>query len=1357
MVKESGFYDLLGVRPGASEAELKSAYKKGALKHHPDKNAHNPAAAEKFKEISHAYEVLSDPQKRQIYDQYGEEGLEQGGGGGGMAAEDLFAQFFGGGGGAFGGMFGGGMRDTGPKKARTIHHVHKVSLEDIYRGKVSKLALQKSILCPNCEGRGGKDGAVKTCSGCNGAGMKTMMRQMGPMIQRFQTVCPDCQGEGEIIRDKDRCKRCNGKKTVVERKVLHVHVDKGVRSGHKVDFRGDGDQAPGVLPGDVQFEIEQKPHPRFQRKDDDLFYHAEIDVLTALAGGQLHIEHLDDRWLTVTIEPGEVISPGEIKMIRGQGMPSMRHHDFGNLYIQFDVKFPPAMFNSPEQIAQLEQILPPRKVFPPPPADAMIDDFNLENVDQSGQRRAQGATSMDEDEEDGVPPGAERMQCASQSTVRLEELPQGALEPVSDAAEEEDEGPTYPTVIRQARNNMRKFDKCVVLTRVGSFYELYFEQAVEYGPLLNLKVAQRKSKAGVPPVPMAGFPFFQLDRFLKVLVQDLSKYVAISEEFANNPAGKVKSGGLMFDRRVTRVVTPGTLIDENFMNPYENNFLLAVHPIALGTNPYLTGKRPAEFESNLLDPEMSSIRVGLAWLDLSTGEFFSQSTNMVNFPSAFARIGAKEIIVSDTLEGSISQSITSIVEHDRRLLTYHAGKNAELPISYWASMLETSVPTSDESAFTQEETCAGSLLLTYVADNLQGLNLQLQRPQRRMDIDTMSIDKNSLRGLEVLATCKEGIGGGKGSLFHTVRRTVTRSGSRLLKDWISSPSTSLPVVNARLEIVSMFVRDVQLREEIVRELRRTSDCQRLVQQFSMGRGDADDLVSLLKTIDITESIAEIMKKAVVPEASAESGFAIGKPLRLLYQRLSLEGPRALAMRISETIDEDALLQSHQRNESESAGYITTAQAILQSEGSVADQTAMSQVLRAKVAQPDASEQETEDEDTWIMRKAASPPLQGLHDSLSELRQQRDDLAKSLRAETGAQSLSLRYIAGSGHVCHVKGAKDVRHTAKASSGGRTGRATKSTRIFYSSEWTSLGAKMDQLKFQIRAEEQRVLNQLRERVIVNLVKLRRNAAVLDALDIGCALATLAEEQGFTRPILNNSRNHKVVGGRHPTVTLGLEEEGRAFVGNDCFVGEKERVWLITGPNMGGKSTFLRQNALISILAQAGSFVPAEHAELGIVDQIFTRVGSADDLYRDQSTFMVEMAETAVILNQATPRSLVIMDEIGRGTTPEDGIAVAFACLHHLYHNNQCRTLFATHFHILADLAKDLDHLACYCTGVAEEAGGSFSYLHRLQKGVNKASHALKVARLAGIPESAIRTAEEIIATLGPVPVSDNGPIR
>lgn len=200
---------------------------------------------------------------------------------------------------------------TNVEQSRDIVHVHKVSLEDLYKGKVSKLALQKSVLCSKCEGRGGKEGAVKKCTGCNGQGMKTMMRQMGPMIQRFQTVCPDCNGDGEIIKEKDKCKGCHGKKTITERKVLHVHVDKGMQDGQKITFNGEGDQGPDIIPGDVIFVIEQKPHPRFQRKGDDLYYHAEIDLLTALAGGSIAVEHLDERWLTVSITPGEVISPGK--------------------------------------------------------------------------------------------------------------------------------------------------------------------------------------------------------------------------------------------------------------------------------------------------------------------------------------------------------------------------------------------------------------------------------------------------------------------------------------------------------------------------------------------------------------------------------------------------------------------------------------------------------------------------------------------------------------------------------------------------------------------------------------------------------------------------------------------------------------------------------------------------------------------------------------------------------------------------------------------------------------------------------------------------------------------------------------
>lgn len=269
-----------------------------------------------------------------------------------------------------------------------------------------------------------------------------------------------------------------------------------------------------------------------------------------------------------------------------------------------------------------------------------------------------------------------------------------------------------------------------------------------------------------------------------MLVQDLSKYVAISEEFANDPSNKVKSGGLMFDRRVTRIVTPGTLIDEKFMDPDENNFLLAVQPLGHIDVPRIAEGQPGELKSDATESTLNSGRVGLAWLDLSTGDFFTQSTNLSTLPSAFARIGAKEVIFSDGLDQSLQQTLSGMVEHDRRLLAYHSAKYAELPISAWAPMLESPVSLADEAAFTPEETSAGSMLLTYVVHKLQGLNIKLQPPQRRRDFETMNIDKTSLRGLEVLATSKDGIIAGKGCLLHTVRRTVTRSGSRLLKDWI---------------------------------------------------------------------------------------------------------------------------------------------------------------------------------------------------------------------------------------------------------------------------------------------------------------------------------------------------------------------------------------------------------------------------------------------------------------------------------------------------------------------------------------------------------------------------------------------
>ncbi|ODN98443.1 chaperone regulator [Cryptococcus wingfieldii CBS 7118] len=402
----SKYYDLLGVSPEAGEADIKKAYRKNALKHHPDKGG-DP---EHFKELTHAYEVLSDSQQRSIYDQLGEAGLKEGGGmGGGVDPQDLFSQLFGGGGGFFGG--GGGGRERGPRRGRDLVHRITVSLEDLYKGKVQKLALSKSVICKGCDGRGGKAGAVQTCTGCQGRGVKVMLRQLGPMMQQIQQPCGECEGTGEMMNPKDKCKTCNGKKTNQERKVLEVNIDKGMKGGQQIKFAGESDQQPGQVAGDVIIVIEEKPHPRFERKGDDLFYNANIDLLTALAGGDFAIEHLDDRALHVTIVPGEVIKPDALKIISGQGMPSYRHHDLGDLYVRLTVDFPTTI--PTDVMPLLEKALPPRKALPKFGKKVHVDEVVFSEPNEKHARTAaahDGDEEMEDDEEGGGP----GVQCAQQ-------------------------------------------------------------------------------------------------------------------------------------------------------------------------------------------------------------------------------------------------------------------------------------------------------------------------------------------------------------------------------------------------------------------------------------------------------------------------------------------------------------------------------------------------------------------------------------------------------------------------------------------------------------------------------------------------------------------------------------------------------------------------------------------------------------------------------------------------------------------------------------------------------------------------------------------------------------------------------
>lgn len=875
----------------------------------------------------------------------------------------------------------------------------------------------------------------------------------------------------------------------------------------------------------------------------------------------------------------------------------------------------------------------------------------------------------------------------------LTDLPVSAPGPTLEARKHSDGPPLteWPPLALNVLENMRSFPQCILLTRVGGFYESYFEQAPHVARLLSIKLASRKW-AG-QSIPMAGFPIHQLEKYLKVLVQEHGLLVAICEEFKVHGSGAVSSGA-PFERRVTRVVSPGTLIDERFLDPFHNNFILAVAPRASGT-------------------------LGVAWLDVSTADFGTAAhTDAKALRDEIVRIAPREVVL---IAGTFDQAHAVYEGIDR----VHAAVTC-IPRPEDAASPPDSLGIS-QTPMSESERDAVQLLTSYLRtrllEHMPGMTVyQSTRPDRSMHLDAAT-----LSALEIRETQSQSA---RGSLSSIVRRTVTQGGARLCVQWLTQPSMSLGLIRARHAIVELFHQNAYARQD-VRTLLKTGvgDVLRTLQRISMRRNDEQDLLEIRDFIRTSERITATLSALRMPEL--DEMLLRFTPLVHLGERLE------------KAIDERVMEKRLQRQEA-----LIQQQDAMYSGGKVhAPEAPAPKRSRRASAQTELviSSRLWGDEIEHLIRPDASPLLTSLTESIQTLRAEARELENALRVQHN-EPITLKFLLGQGHVVHFPSARGSVDASLS-----LAYKTKTTRTYYHADWTRVGMKLQKEREQLAECEGRMLETLRLEVLEHTAALRRNARLVDQLDVLLGFAQAAEELSLVRPHMDESTSFDIRGGRHLGVEMGLLERERLFTKNDLALGQDACLHLITGPNMGGKSTFLRQNAVMAVLAQAGSFVPADYARLGLVDAIFSRVGAKDDLFHSRSTFMVEMAETAELLHRATHRSFVIADEIGRGTNTAVGVSVAFAVLHTLAMRIRCRSLFATHYYELADMLEDrASHrpetqalcraIAFYCTRL-EQHEDALLFSHHVRPGINRASHGLDVARLADMPEDTIQLAEHM----------------
>jgi len=841
-------------------------------------------------------------------------------------------------------------------------------------------------------------------------------------------------------------------------------------------------------------------------------------------------------------------------------------------------------------------------------------------------------------------------------------------------------------MMRQYEEAKRACPDAILLFRMGDFYEMYHDDAKTAARVLNLALTSREK--GENATPMAGFPPHQLESYLaKLIAAGLRAAVCEQVEDPKLAKGLVR-------REVTRIVTPGTVTDDALLNPRENNFLAAVSPG---------------------DP------AGLAWVELSTGRFMAAGFPARQLLDQLARIAPAECLVSEEVAPLPVALNERMMVTRRPAWAFSEAAARQTLTKHFATVGLEGFGFTDDKADAQAIRAAGAVL-DYLAETQKSSLAHIDRLLPYRSAHTLEIDEASRRSLEISRTIRDGRR--DGSLLWVLDQTVTAMGSRLLSEWVANPLTDAAAINARLDAIEELLGNRPLCDGLHGQLRKIYDVERLIARATTGRAGPRDLSFLGRTLQALPAIKTLLV-ANVQQPNGE------QPPSAVQGGSSRSGATVLQ---EDSQPGAAMLHHGLLNELElqidpCPELCATFKAALADECPLASR------------------------DGGFIRDGFSPEL----DALRELarggkqwiaRYQADEIQR-----TGIPNLKVGFNKVFGYYIEVTNV----HREKIPNDYIRKQTVKNAERYVTPELKEYEEKVLTADEKAKELEYTLFLELRDLAAAERRRMQTTASALAQLDVLAALADLARRRNYCRPAIVEEPVLRILDGRHPVLDI-IEPDGK-FVPNDTWLGSGEiasgsedgrrkmpssGILLITGPNMAGKSTYIRQVALITLMAQIGSFVPAREATVGIADRIFARVGASDELTRGQSTFMVEMTETARILNTATARSLVILDEIGRGTSTYDGVSLAWSVVEYLHDRIGCRTLFATHYHELTDLAKSLSGVGNLNVAVREWQD-EVVFLHKIIEGAADKSYGIHVARLAGVPREVIERSKEILDQL------------